>query len=86
MCSAKPEYEYVKSLYGYKDNVVKMLGLCRYDALYKNEQPTKSFAYADLAIQSSRGLTKRICKKNITRCIQIFFASEKLKTFLKIQL
>ena len=36
VCSAKPEYEYVKSLYGYKDNVVKMLGLCRYDALYKN--------------------------------------------------
>lgn len=41
VCSAKPEYEYVKSLYGYKDNVVQMLGLCRYDALYKNEQPTK---------------------------------------------
>ena len=49
VCSAKPEYEYVKSLYGYKDNVVQMLGLCRYDALYKMNSRPKSFAYADLA-------------------------------------
>ena len=84
VCSAKPEYEYVKSLYGYKDNVVQMLGLCRYDALYKNEQPTKkSFAYADLAIQSSKGLTKRICKSEYYRVYSNFLASKNLKNVLE---
>ncbi len=33
VCGAKPEYEAVKSGYGYPDGVVKYLGLCRYDAL-----------------------------------------------------
>lgn len=41
VCSAKPEYEYVRDNYGYKDGVVKLLGLCRYDDLYKIEKPSK---------------------------------------------
>ena len=65
VCSAKPEYEYVKNLYGYKDSVVQMLGLCRYDALYKNEQPTKKFCLCRLGDTIFKGLTKRICKKRI---------------------
>ena len=70
----KAEYEYVKSLYGYKDNVVQMLGLCRYDALYKNEQPTKKVLLMPTWRYNLQGADKkRICKKvNITRCIQIF--------------
>ena len=59
VCSAKPEYEYVNSLYGYKDNVVQMLGLCRYDALYKNEQPTKKFCLCRLGDTIFKGLTKK---------------------------
>lgn len=39
--SAKPEYEYVRDNYGYKDGVVQLLGLCRYDDLYKIEKPSK---------------------------------------------
>ncbi len=35
VCSAKPEYEYVRDNFGYEDGVVQMLGLCRYDALQK---------------------------------------------------
>ena len=41
VCSAKPEYEYVRDNYGYKDGVVRLLGLCRYDDLYKIEKPSK---------------------------------------------
>lgn len=33
-CGAKPEYEYVKKYFGYPDNVVKYLGLCRFDNLH----------------------------------------------------
>lgn len=39
--SAKPEYEYVRDNYGYADGVVQLLGLCRYDDLYKIEKPSK---------------------------------------------
>ena len=39
--SAKPEYEYVRDNYGYKEGVVQLLGLCRYDDLYKIEKPSK---------------------------------------------
>lgn len=41
VCSAKPEYEYVRDNFGYKDGVVKLLGLCRYDDLIKNTELTK---------------------------------------------
>ncbi len=33
-CSARPEYEYVKSVFGYPEGVVKLTGLCRFDALH----------------------------------------------------
>lgn len=41
VCSARPEYEYVKDNYGYADGVVQMLGLCRYDDLYKIKELSK---------------------------------------------
>lgn len=40
VCSAKPEYEYVRDNFGYSDGVVQMLGLCRYDDLHKPEKRT----------------------------------------------
>ncbi len=41
VCSARPEYEYVNRNYGYDDGVVQMLGLCRYDDLYKIKERSK---------------------------------------------
>lgn len=35
VCGAKPEYEAVKTRYGYPSGVVQYLGLCRYDALLR---------------------------------------------------
>lgn len=40
VCSAKPELGHIKSLYGYPDGVVQMLGLCRYDRLEKPSELT----------------------------------------------
>lgn len=34
VCGAKPEYEFVKKYFGYKEGSVKYLGLCRFDNLY----------------------------------------------------
>lgn len=36
-CAAQPEYEYVRDTFGYAPGVVKLLGLCRFDALLKAE-------------------------------------------------
>lgn len=41
VCSAEPEYNNISQLYGYPEGVVRLLGLCRYDALYKHEKPTR---------------------------------------------
>lgn len=32
-CGAEPEYEHIRSTYGFPDGVVRYLGLCRYDSL-----------------------------------------------------
>lgn len=34
ICGAKPEYEYIKENFGYKENEVKYLGFCRFDNLH----------------------------------------------------
>lgn len=34
VCGAKPEYEYVRANFGYKNGEVKYLGLCRFDNLH----------------------------------------------------
>lgn len=36
ICGAKPEYEYVKSVFGYPDGYVRYTGLARYDYLHEN--------------------------------------------------
>ena len=34
ICGAKLEYDYIKNIYGYPEDKIKYLGLCRYDNLY----------------------------------------------------
>ena len=45
VCSAVPEYEYIDKVFGYKPGVLKLTGLCRYDNLRKNEQPTRKILF-----------------------------------------
>ncbi|MBQ7549028.1 MAG: CDP-glycerol glycerophosphotransferase family protein [Clostridia bacterium] len=40
VCSAVPEYEYIDKFFGYKKGVLKLTGLCRFDNLKKQDQPT----------------------------------------------
>lgn len=84
VCSAKPEYEYVKSLYGYNDNVVKMLGLCRYDALYKNDSQTKKVLLMPTWRYNLQGADKKeFVKSEYYKVYSNFLASEKLKNVLE---
>ena len=41
ICGAKPEYEFVKSTFGYPDGYVQYTGLARFDNLHENNTKTK---------------------------------------------
>lgn len=41
VCGAKPEYDYVKKMYGHPDGVVQYTGLARFDQLHEFEVNTK---------------------------------------------
>ncbi len=40
ICTAVPEYEFIKDNFGYPDKILQLAGLCRYDKLQKTEKPT----------------------------------------------
>lgn len=42
VCGARREYEYIRSRFGYKEGVVRFLGLCRYDQLPYGKEREKS--------------------------------------------
>lgn len=83
VCSAKPEYEYVRDNFGYKDGVVQLLGLCRFDDLYKIEKPSKKI----LVMPTWRYALKEADEKEFTeseffQCYSALLRSEKLKELL----
>lgn len=45
VCSAVPEYEYIDKIYGYKKGILQLTGLCRYDNLRKNDEPTRKILF-----------------------------------------
>ena len=45
VCSAVPEYEYVDKTFGYKQGVLQLTGLCRYDNLKKKDIPTRKILF-----------------------------------------
>lgn len=42
VCGARKEWAYIRSTFGHPEGVVQYLGLCRYDKLPANPQPTKT--------------------------------------------
>ena len=44
-CTAVPEFEFVKSNFGYPDGIIQLTGLCRYDNLRKPEKPTHQILF-----------------------------------------
>ena len=59
VCSAVPEYEYVDKSYGYKKGVLKLVGLCRYDNLKRNEKPTKKILFMPTWRSELRSCSRR---------------------------
>ena len=57
-CTAQPEYEYVRDTFGYPEGVVKLLGLCRFDAL-PDAKPDPSLV---LILPTWRMWLERDCK------------------------
>lgn len=45
VCSAVPEYEYIDKSFGYKNDVLQLVGLCRYDNLKRNETPVHKILF-----------------------------------------
>ena len=84
VCSAKPEYEYISKNYGYTDGVVQMLGLCRYDDLYKIQSPSKKILVMptwryNLTGADKKTFTESRYYKTFSRLLQ----SERLKAILE---
>ena len=44
-CSAVPEFDFIDKTYGYKEDVLQLTGLCRFDALHKNGTPTRAILF-----------------------------------------
>ena len=45
VCTAVPEYEFIKEVFGYNDDILCLSGLCRYDNLKRKESPTKKILF-----------------------------------------
>ncbi len=91
VCGARPEYEYVKSHFGYPENYVRYLGLARFDGLYgwQAEQmvlvmPTwrKSIAYP-AAFSRKMDSDQAFQKTAYFKAWQQFFEDPWLAGFLK---
>lgn len=83
VCGAKPEYDYVKETFGYKDSEVKYLGLARFDNLYKFEvknqimyMPTWRTWLANISIEEFKST-------NYYKSIQSLINNDKLIKMLK---
>lgn len=85
VCGAKPEYEAIKSRYGYPDGVVKYLGLCRYDALLEPHEVKKRILLMptwriDICEVGNRG---NFTKSKYYRAYQNLINNPKLISFLE---
>lgn len=84
VCSALPEYEYVRDNFGYADNVVRMLGLCRYDDLHKPENKSKTVLVMPTWRYNLGNADRKVfLESEYYRVFSHLLASEKLKDILK---
>ncbi len=84
VCSAKPEYDYINSFYGYPDGVVRLLGLCRYDDLYKINTPSKKILVMPTWRYNLGGADKRtFTESEYYKTFEGLLKSDRLKTILE---
>lgn len=83
VCSAKPEYEYVRDNFGYKDGVVRLLGLCRYDDLRKTPERTKKVLIMPTWRYNLQGADKNtFMESDYFKYFDELLKSERLKSIL----
>lgn len=84
VCSAKPEFDYINSLYGYPDGVVRMLGLCRYDDLYKIQKPSKKILVMPTWRYNLQGCDRRaFMESRYFKVFNMLLNGKRLKEILK---
>ncbi len=82
--SAKPEYEYIKKNFGYPDGVVRMIGLCRYDDLYKIPSPSKKILVMPTWRYNLTGADKKtFMESGYYKAFSSLLASERLQSILE---
>lgn len=84
VCSARPEYEYVNRNYGYDDGVVQMLGLCRYDDLYKIKDRSKKILVMPTWRYNLRGTDRKgFLESRYFRTFDSLLKSDRLSEILE---
>ena len=83
VCSAIPEYEYIDKSFGYKKGVLKLVGLCRYDNLRRNETPVHKILFMPTWRSSLRSCSRRtFLSSDYFKKYNSFLNSEKLINLL----
>lgn len=84
VCSAIPEYEYVDKVFGYKQGILKLTGLCRYDNLKKNVKPTHKILFMPTWMSTLRTCSKNtFIQSEYFKKYNSFLNSKNLSRFLK---
>ena len=83
-CSAVPEFEFIKENFGYKDGILELTGMCRYDNLKKTENPTKRILFMPTWRSKLRTGTKSAFEQSdYFKKYNSFLNSEKLEALLE---
>ena len=84
VCSAVPEYEYVDKVFGYKQGVLKLTGLCRYDNLKKPAEPTRKILFMPTWRSALRTCNKKtFASSDYFKKYNSLLNSEKLSALLE---
>lgn len=83
VCSAKAEFDYIRKNYGYPEEKVELLGLCRYDYLYKNHDKSKKVLFMPTWRVNLQNITEnRFLNSGYYKAVSSLLNSEKLDKLL----
>ncbi len=84
VCSAKRECEYIQKQYGYDAAVARLLGFCRYDALYKIKEKSRKILIMPTWRYDLRGAErKEFAESDYFRAFNGLLNSRRLKEILE---
>lgn len=83
-CSAVPEYDFIDKTFGYREGVLQLTGLCRYDNLKKTESPTRKLLFMPTWRSSLRTCTRHtFTQSEYFKSYNSFLNNEKLSELLE---